>query len=200
MLIAGTGGLGKEILGILIDNAYSDTIVFYDENKKAPDYIFDIFKVIKSETDLKKYFSEISNKFIVGIGHPRIREKVYNRLKKQGGIYTNVVSKSSHVFQFNDEFQGCIIQPGAGISHGVKIDMGSAIHINATIGHSVIIGKFVNLGPSTTIIGPCRIGDYAYISAQATILPNVTVGKNAIISAGCVVKRNVEDNETYTEN
>ncbi len=199
MLIIGTGGLGKEVLGILITDSYSKEIVFYDENINAPDLLYNKFKIIKSEHELKNYLTNVSPDYISAIGHPRIREKLSLKIENMGGIPANVISKTSFVFPFLEIFEGCIIQPGAGLSHGIKVGKGNAIHINSTIGHNVKLGKFVNIGPNATIIGPCEIDDYAYISAQATILPKIRIGKNAIISANCIVNKDVQDNETYSD-
>lgn len=197
MLIAGTGGLGREILGILIQDDFGDEIVFFDENKQAPDLLYNKFQVIKEWRLLKKYFEKGDNRFITGIGSPRIREKLTRLLEKIGGKPMSVISKRASIFHFNDNYEGVIIQPGVGISHNVTLGLGAAIHINSTIGHSTIIGKYVNIGPNVSVIGPVEIGDYSYISAQAIILPNIKIGKNVIITAGKLVERDLKDFASY---
>jgi sugar O-acyltransferase (sialic acid O-acetyltransferase NeuD family) len=193
MLIAGTGGLGREILGILIQDDFRDEIVFFDENKQAPELLYDKFRVIKDWDLLKAYFEKGDNRFITGIGNPRLREKITLLIEKHGGEMFSVISKRVSVFHYHEEFIGVIIQPGVGISHNVTIGKGAAIHINSTIGHSAIIGKYVNIGPNVSVIGPVEIGDYSYISAQAIILPNVKIGKNVIVTAGKLVDKNLEN-------
>ncbi len=196
MLIIGTGGLGKEILGILIEDNYPNEIIFFDEDKNAPCMLYDKFQVIKSEKKLKALLKK-NAEFITGVGHPRMREKVTLRLEKMGGILTPIISKRTSIFPFNEKYEGIIIQPGVGISHNAKFGKCCAVHINSTIGHSCEIGNFVNIGPNVSIIGPVCIGDYSYISAQATILPHLTLGKNVVVTAGKVVNRNLNDFETF---
>jgi len=193
MLIAGTGGLGKEILGILIQDDFEDEIVFFDENKHMPDLLYNKFRVIKELSLLKEFFEKGDNRFITGIGNPRLREKITLLIEKHGGETFSVISKRVSVFHYNEEYKGVIIQPGVGISHNVSMGKGSAIHINSTIGHSTTIGKYVNIGPNASVIGPVEIGDYSYISAQTIILPNVKIGKNVIVTAGKLVDRDLED-------
>ncbi len=197
MLIVGTGGLGKEILGILIQDDLKDEIVFFDESIHAPDLLFNKYRVFKDPELLRKYFEEEDTRFITGIGNPRIREKLTLMLEKAGGKPMSVISKRASIFHFNNKYEGIIIQPGVGISHNVNIGKGAAIHINTTIGHSTTIGKYVNLGPNVSVIGPVEIGDYSYISAQAIILPNIKIGKNVIITAGKLVDRDLKDFASY---
>lgn len=197
MLVVGTGGLAKEIFAMIIEHKTTDSIIFYDENKDNPSLLYNKYNVLKDESEVKKYFSNIGPDFIVGIGNPRLREKLTNKMKKLGGQNSKIISKDSAIFQFNKYPEGTIIEPFVGISHGLEIGEGCAIHIHASIGHAAIIGKYVNIGPAATIIGPTEIGDYSYIGAKTLIMPNLKIGKQVIISAGTIVNRNLEDFETY---
>jgi len=193
MLIVGTGGLGKEVLSFMLGSDFpAEKLLFYDENPNAAEMLYGRFRVLKTEEDLTKHFQKDAD-FIVGIGHPRIREKLVIKMEKIGGRYANAIFRGSYVFHYNETPEGIIIQPGVGISHNVSFGRGCAIHINSTIGHSAKIGKFVNVGPNVSIIGPVEIGDYAYIAAQSVILPNVKIGNNAIVSAGSIVKNDIPD-------
>jgi sugar O-acyltransferase (sialic acid O-acetyltransferase NeuD family) len=192
MIIAGTGGLGLEILGILIDNDHGE-IVFYDENPKAPEKIFGKYRVIKNAGELQEHFRITDPAFVTGIGNPRIREKVTRRLKNMGGNLTSVVSKRAGVFQFNTIPPGTIIHPYVLISHHLDMGEGCALHAHSSIGHAAQLGKYINVAPGVSIIGPIEIGDYTYIAAGAVILPHIRIGKNVVISAGAVVKNDVPD-------
>ncbi|MGQ9846168.1 MAG: PglD-related sugar-binding protein [Bacteroidales bacterium] len=196
MIIVGAANLGLEVLAILLANKYSGKIVFYDTDKAKEGILYNQYSVITSEAQIKQEL-KINNDFIVAIGHPRLRERMYNKMLALGGNPTNVISTNAHLFTFLNPFKGCIIEPGAGISHSVEIGEGCAIHINCTIGHAVKLGKFVNIGPGANVVGPCVISDYAYVGVGAIILPNVHIGKNAIISAGSLVNRDVDDFETF---
>lgn len=197
MLIVGTGGLAKEILAMIIKYKLSESVTFYDENNNVPSMLYNKFKVIKEEGEIRKYLKSDSPEFIVGIGNPRVREKLTNKLKNYGGKNSKIISKDSALFQFNNYPEGTIIEPFVGISRSLQIGEGCAIHIHVSIGHAAIIGKYVNIGPSATIIGPTEIGDYSYIGAKSLILPNLKIGKNVIVVAGVTLNRNLEDFETY---
>lgn len=196
MLIIGTGGLGKEILGILAEDHYPEEIIFFDENRDVPDLLYNKYTVIKSDKLLKSYLKK-KPQFITGVGHPRIREKITKKAEQMGGILTSVISSRTSIFPFNETYSGIIIQPGVGISHNVKFGRCCAVHINSTIGHSCKIGNFVNIGPNVSIIGPVSIGSYSYISAQVTVLPHLEIGSHVVVTAGKVVTRNLADFETF---
>ncbi|MBI4645489.1 MAG: hypothetical protein HY738_02570 [Bacteroidia bacterium] len=197
MLIAGTGGLGKEVLGMLIDEGYDGEIYFFDENQNAPEHLYGKFKVFKSFDDVSEHFRTIDNTFITAVGHPRIREKLTGKLEAIGGKLISAISKKTSIFPFNEKPEGIIIQPGVGISHNVRFGKCCAVHINSTIGHSSNIGNYVNIAPSVTIIGPATIGDYSYISAQAIVMPNHKIGKHVIVGSGALVNRDINDYETF---
>lgn len=196
MIIAGASNLGLEVLAILLDNKYSGNIIFFDTDPKKEGILHQQFPVIANEERLKELLKQDSD-FIVAIGHPRLRERMYKKMLALGGTPANVISKEAHLFTFLKPFQGCIIEPGAGVSHSAVLGEGCAIHINCTIGHEVKLGKFVNIGPGANVVGPCVIEDFSYIGVGAIILPNVRIGKNAIISAGAIVRTNISDFDTF---
>lgn len=197
MLIVGAGSLGKEILTIMIEDRFPEEIIFYDENPNIPPILYNKYRVINNSSDLKNIFSKGDNRFITAVGSPRLREKLTRKIELLGGSLSSIISKRTTIFNFNDNYSGVIIQPGVGISYDVEIKEGAAIHINSTIGHCVKIGKYVNIGPNATIIGPSSIGDYSYISAQACLLPNITIGKNVIVTAGKVVDSDLPDYQIF---
>ncbi len=195
MIIVGAGALGLETLAILINNGFQGEIVFFDDDKQKSGLLYN-YRIINSEDDLKRYLT-IDNKFIVSIGHPRMRGMKYNRMLELGAIPVNVVSKYAFIFPMLEPFEGCIIEPSAGISHGVKLGKGCAIHINSTVGHQVVLGDFVNIGPGANVVGPCKIGHYSYISVGAIIHPGVVIGNYTFIGSNVVVTRDVADYETF---
>ncbi|MEI6853305.1 MAG: acetyltransferase [Bacteroidota bacterium] len=197
MVIVGAGGLGREILTILIEDNFQDDIVFYDENPQIEPLLYHRYPVLQNLSALKELFNNGDKRFVTAIGSPRLREKLTNKIENKGGILCSVISKRTTIFHFNPSYQGAIIQPGVGISYGVEIGTGSAIHINATIGHCVQMGRYINIGPNASVIGPCTIGDYSYISAQTCVLPNVSIGKHVIVNAGMVVDRDLADYEIF---
>ncbi|MFH1319480.1 MAG: NeuD/PglB/VioB family sugar acetyltransferase [Bacteroidota bacterium] len=197
MLIIGTGGMGKEVLGTLITYEKCDEICFFDEDQNAAGLLYDKFKVLVSLEEAEKYLRNTDNKFITAIGHPRLREKLTKKIEKLGGKLTSLICSNVFIFPFNDTYEGIFVHPGVGISHGVQIGRSCVLHINSSIGHDTTIGNYVTIGPGASIVGPTIIGDYSYIGANATVLPDIKIGKNVIVAAGAVVNRDLCDYETF---
>jgi acetyltransferase-like isoleucine patch superfamily enzyme len=170
MIIVGTGGLGKEVLSILMKDQYAGPIVFYDENPGVAELIFEKFKVITKEDELITYIKNTDPQFVIGIGQPRIRERLSEKLKSLGGEFSQVISQQSAISILNKYPPGTIIEPFCGISHGLEMGEGCALHVHCSIGHAARIGKFVNVGPGAAVIGPIEIGDYSYIGAHAVLV------------------------------
>lgn len=196
MIIAGAGSAGKETLGIYLTTGKTD-VILYDDNRSCEDLIFGKYKVLKTEDELKCAIAN-NPEFCVAIGHPRLREKVFNRIIKLGGVPKTIVNHNitySVTNLVNNDAN--VYHPCASISYDFLSGKSCLIHANVVIGHKVKMGNFVNVSPSCTIIGPCEIGDFTYFEVASTVLPNHKIGHNAIIKAGCVVNRDVADYETF---
>ena len=197
MIIAGYGGLGLELFGLMINDKLDEQILFYDENpEKYLNHEGEV-SVTASLEKVKAFFKSSSNSFVVGIGHPRLRKKVMLTLEKIGGIPYNYVALTASIFPNNVTYCGLVAQPGSGISHNTVIGKSCSLHINSVIGHHVKIGDYVTIGPNSSIIGPSEIGNFCVIGANVVVLPNAKIGSNVIIGAGTVVDRDIKDNETF---
>ena len=200
MLIVGTGGMGKEVLGALVTYTETEDICFFDDDKDIPNVLFGKYNVMHSLEEAREYLEKTDNKFIAAVGHPRLRAKLTRKFEAIGGILANIICSDVFMFPFNDQYQGLFAHPGVGISHGVKLGKGCVLHINASIGHDTNVGDYVTIGPGAAVVGPCEIGGYTYIGSNATVLPNTRVGENAIIGAGVVVDRDLAANESFLGN
>lgn len=198
MIIIGAGNLGKHILDQLLFENYSDEIIFFDDNYPENHLVCNRFRVINNLQSLKNYFSQTSNKCIVGIGHPRVREKITKKITEAGGVLTTIISKESHFSNFSETGAGTIIQPGCAISHNTKIGESAIIHAKTLIGHDVKIGNYFSCGSNTNILSPAEIGNYCTIGANVLILPKIKIGNQAIIGAGAVVDRDISDFGSFT--
>lgn len=83
---------------------------------------------------------------------------------------------------------GCVVFPGAQISH--EAHMGEHCHIgfNAVVTHGCQLGAYVNVSPGAVLAGDVTVGDDVFVGANATIIHGgITIGQGATIGAGAVV-------------
>lgn len=196
MIIIGAKGFAKEILEILHQKKQTENICFYDDiSDDFPSILYNKFKVLKTEKEVKNHFDTVDNKFTIGIGNPKLRQSLYEKFKLLGGEFTSTISNFAEVGSFGTNIkEGCNILGGVKISNDVEIGMGTIVYYNSIITHDVKIGCFVEISPGATLLGRCKIGNNTQIGAGAIIFPDAKIGDNCIIAAGAVVRNNVPNN------
>jgi len=196
MIIIGASGFAKEVLEILHQNGEIDHIAFYDGiNLERESNLYGLFTIYKSKLEVENHFNTISNKFILGLGNPKLRKIMFNQFIAWGGIPYTLISNKSNIGHYDNFInEGTIITPGVIITNSVKIGKGGLINLGSTIGHDCEIGDFVEICPNVSISGNCKIGNNVFIGTNATILPGIEIGANAIIAAGAVVNNDVLKN------
>ncbi len=196
MIIIGAKGFAKEVLEIVHQNNQLENLVFYDDvNNDLPDLLFAKFPILKNENQVKEYFSSFGNDFTIGIGGPRLREKMYEKFTGFGGKLTSTISNFSEIGSYDVCIgEGSNILSGVKISNSVTLGKLNIIYYNTIITHDVFTGDFVELSPGVKLLGRCSIGDFTSIGSNSVILPDIKVGNNVVIGAGSVVTKNLPDN------
>lgn len=195
MLIIGAKGFAREILQICIQNNINDLKFYDDINDNIHGKLYNCFTIFKSLNEVKFYFRKNDTRFTLGIGNPYKRFELYKKISEIGGEFTSTISPNITIgdFEINIDM-GCNILDGVRISNGVTIGKGCLIYYNSVITHDCVIGDFVEISPSSNILGEVQIGDFTHIGSNSTILPKVKIGKNVIVAAGSVVREDIPDN------
>ena len=197
--IFGASGQGKEVREIAdYENAIKhqwDQIIFIDDNK--PEGLFMGLEMIRLETAIEKY-KDIE--FVIAVGEPRTKMKIYDRLLSLGCRLGSVISPDSQVSPYCHLGKGLVIKRGAIISADAIIGDDTTIQSYACIGHDAVIGKHCQISTHVDIGGQTVVGDCVFVGLNAPVRELLTIGDNAIISAGAVVLKNVEANVTVMGN
>lgn len=184
--------MAKEVLEIVYAQ-YNNLYFFDNVSKDLPDKLYDRYKIITTIEECKELFNE--HQFCLGVGNPKVRYKLYNLMKDNGGEPVNVIANSVDIGSFGTTIgTSCTIMNNVIITNDVAIGDGCLININACIGHDSKIGNFVEICPSVNISGHVTVGDFCTLGTGCIILPGVTIGNNSSIGAGCVVHQDVPNN------
>jgi sugar O-acyltransferase (sialic acid O-acetyltransferase NeuD family) len=196
MLIIGAKGLAKEVLEVFYQLNQLDKIAFYDDvTKDIGEFIYGIYPILKTESEVTNFFLNNGNDFTIGIGNPHLRFKLYTKFIELGGNFTSVLSPLAQVGHFGNKIgSGSNIMTGSIITNDIEVGKGVLINLSCTIGHDSTIGDFVELCPDVNISGNCTIGAFTFIGTNSVVLPNVKIGKNVVIGAGSVVTKDIPDN------
>ncbi len=195
MLIAGSGGHAKEILQILIEDEVNPIVFFNDVSASTEDKLYNTYAILKDINLAKALFLENSD-FILGLGNPYNREKVYNKLTQIGGKCISAIANSACISKYCMLDEGLNIMTHTFIGNSSIIKKGSLINSHASIHHDTYVGCFSEIAPGARILGGATIGNFTFIGANASILPNVKIGNNVVVGAGAVITKDVPDNAT----
>lgn len=192
MIIIGTKGHAKEVYDICLDNKKTVHYFFDNVSLDNPDTLFEK-KIIQTIDEVKKV-TVTAPEYIIAIGIPKNRKKVFDLFENSNGKIQSIISKTSIISSTAILRSGLNIMHFVFIGSEVQIGKGSLINTRSSIHHNSILGEFVEIAPGVEILGNCNIGDFTFIGANSTILPNIIVGKNVIVAAGSVVINPIPDN------
>lgn len=197
MIIAGAKGHAKEILQVLSENADGMEIFLFDNLSKQPAPLFNRFKVLQTEEEVKAIF-KTDRRFVLGTGAPNARKILAQKFIDWGGQLTSVISKHATIGSFEVNLgDGLNLMPGAIIYNSATVGEGSLINTYAVVHHDASVGAYCEIGPSAHILGGASVGDQCMIGSGAKILPRIKVNDGAIIGAGAIVNQNIPAGEIW---
>jgi len=187
LLIYGAGGNGKVCADISKKMGYVD-IIFCDDNPSINN--LDEYKVIHSldSIDVNEY------DFFNAIGDNKTRENITNRLniKMITLIHPTAVIGEN---VFIDE--GSVIMAKAVINPGCKIGKGVIINTCSSLDHDDIINDFSHISINSHLAGTVVLGKRVFVGMSSTIINNVNICDDVIIGAGATVINNIDKVGTY---
>jgi sugar O-acyltransferase (sialic acid O-acetyltransferase NeuD family) len=196
MLIIGAKGFAKEVLEVFHQLGKTTNLAFYDDvNENIGEFIFDIFPILKKETEVVEFFKTHGNEFTIGVGNPILRYNLSKKFEALNGNYVGAISPIALISSYDVTIgKGSNVLMNSVFSNSVVIGKGCLVYYNAIITHDCEIGDFVEISPNVTLLGRCKIGSFTQIGASSTVLPDVIIGENVIVGAGSVVTKNIPSN------
>jgi len=192
MLIIGAGGLAAQMIDDL-EVIYQEHLFFWSETEPAYNFL-ETYEILKSDEEVKNYFSHHEKNFILSIGDPSYRQALLARFEKLGGHVSTFISPSAKVSKRAFLGRGIVILANVLIESWVVIEENCLINVNTIITHGCRVGSCSSIAPGVILNGDVNIGSRCFIGAGVTILPKIRIGNNVIVGAGSVVKDNFPDN------
>ncbi|PQJ21086.1 acetyltransferase [Tenacibaculum sp. SG-28] len=187
--IVGSGGLGRELLGIIqsINRKIEtwDILGFYDDNlisEKINGY--PIIGKIKELNDIRE---EIS--VVIAIGNPRVKSIIKNKINNQNIIFPNIIHPSVEIYSSDNVTFGEGVVIAANVVFTVNIKIGNFVYINTSsvIAHDTCINDFSMIMPTVSISAGGEIGERVYIGNGAKIDYYVNIPDDTVISSGTIL-------------
>lgn len=191
LVLCGAGGHAKSIYSSLKELNNFKIIGYCDNEKKE---FFDL-KYLGNDNEILKLKKDgINNIFVCigSIGNPKIRKKLYLKMKENGFSMPSIIDRTAVVdarMIGSNVFIGknSVVNSNASIGDMAIINSGSVIE------HDTIIENFVHIAPGVVICGNCKVGENSHIGAGSVVIQGITIGKDCIIGAGSVVVKDIPD-------
>jgi sugar O-acyltransferase (sialic acid O-acetyltransferase NeuD family) len=196
LVIFGTGGHAREVADAVLaarsNGAGWNLIGFLDQAKNIQSVCG--YPVLGNESWLDR-FSKVS--VVVGIGNPRSRKKVVQRLQSMGyNRFATVVHPDSYIGRDCRVGSGAMIFAGAVLTCEVMIGDHAIVNVGSTLSHEVRLDEFATLAPQCAVCGAVTINEGADIGAKAAIIQGRTIGAWSVVGAGAVVINDIPPNVT----
>lgn len=195
--IFGTGGFGREVLCLLMDNFknsgtdYRDVACFMiDDEDYTVNEVMEVPVIRKSEFDASRY------KIIVGVGEPSIRRKIVESLPAETE-YATLIHHTAILSHSISIGEGSIICAGCILTCNINIGKHAHLNLQTTVGHDCIIGDYFTTAPGVRISGICTIGDEVYFGTNASIRQKINVCDHITIGMGATVVKDLQDPGIY---
>ncbi len=201
LIIFGAGGLGKEVaeLAKIINAKESrwDEMIFQDDVLKEGEILG--LPVYDSDS-VKGMFDMKESEYVVALGEPKSKEKIYSMLMDKGARLANIIAPDAQVSEFAELGNGIIVKKGSIIQAEARIMDNVTLQSYVAIGHEVQVGEHCQISTFSVVGGKTTIGRNTYISMNCSIKDNVDIGEGVIVSPGSAVLKNIEPNVTVAGN
>ena len=190
--IYGAGGLGREVLELARiynaqNNKWTDIIFVIDGE---PEGMVNGAKVYNVDIAIKEMANDIE--FVIAIGEPAVREKLFKKLNSQNLKFATIVHPDVNIAETTTIGKGSIISQGCFISFNITIGDNVYIQPHASLGHDDVIKEGALLSGFTNIAGNVTIGSYSYLGLSVAVKERTTIGDNSIIGMFSAVYKDIE--------
>lgn len=198
LIIVGFSGFAKEVywlasrLGITVAG-------FLDDNESVLGASFGSAKVLGKIEDWDRYDN---CQFIIAIGNPRIRQKVFKKMTVNSCPDFATIIDPAAIVSASDVSvgPGSIVCAGTVCTVDIKIGAHVIVNLNGTIGHDVVIDDFVTIAPMVAISGNVHIQSLVEVGTGACIRQGLVLESGSMLGMGSVLTKNVKQNVVFFGN
>ncbi|SFI08868.1 acetyltransferase [Halpernia frigidisoli] len=181
MILFGAGGHCKVIIDLLTLNGQKIDKILDDDPLVSEIYNIPVFK-----NDRKIPLEDT----IISIGDNKSRKKIS---ELYGLNYISAYHQTASISNFAKIDSGTVVMPNSSIGAGAIIGKHCIINTNAVVEHDCIISDFVHISPKACLAGQVKVGEGTHLGIGANVIQQVNIGKWCVIGAGAVVLNDLPD-------
>lgn len=200
LILIGGGGHCKSVIEVAESAGYNIKGIL-DVPDEVGKEVLPGHKVIGTDDDIPQYVDECDFVITVGfIKNPKLRIKLYNKVKEVGGKLATIVASTAHVSKYAKVGEGSVIMHNAFVNAGAKIGDNCIINTFVNIEHDAEIGNQCHISTGTMVNGECKIDDNCFIGSQSVCANCIEIGSDIIVGAGSVVRKSIHTKGIYAGN
>jgi sugar O-acyltransferase (sialic acid O-acetyltransferase NeuD family) len=195
LLIYGAGGLGKEILSLVLALEEFEPIGFMDDGLRKGTVVKGL-KVLGGLDVLNSFSAPVN--LVLALGDPSSKS-ILVKMIDPARVYFPVIKHPSVILQDESSIaigEGSVVAAGCILTTDIVIGSHVLINLNTTIGHDVEIGSCSSLMPGVNVAGGVKIGHSVLVGSGANIRNAVKLGDFSRVGMGAVVIRDVASEST----
>ena len=195
--IYGSGGAGKIVKDIAVEQNQWEEVVFIDDTVSA-----DVYKGVRRMpfSILCEEFRVNEIEIIIALGEPKYKIMIYDKIKKAGYNLGNVIHRTALVSKEAVLGKGVFINAGAVISADAVIEDNVSIEEYSIVSHESIVHAHAQISAFVMISGHCEVGEGTYIGVNVPVKEKVKIGAHSVVGMGSVVLRDIPDGVTAMGN
>ena len=128
---------------------------------------------------------------VVAIGDNATRQRLYERLRKQGVAFTVARHPSAVVAPDVALGPGTVVCAGVVVNTGSRVGANAILNTACTVDHHNRIGDHTHVAPGVHLGGDVSIGEGAFVGIGSTVIPGRSVGDWSKVGAGSVVTKDI---------
>lgn len=199
IVILGAGGMGRETFDVVNDTFGGDS------NYRVKGFLSDVLGVLDGFKGyppllgtIKDYKVQPNDRFILAIGDVAGRRRIAESILERGGEFVNLIHPTAKVNPTAEIGRGVIIFPFSHIGADSKIGDFCLLNSYSFTAHDVILGKFSEQAPHTSLGGGTITGEECFICLNAAVAPKSKLGDRVIVSQGSTVNGEIPSDSFVT--
>jgi sugar O-acyltransferase (sialic acid O-acetyltransferase NeuD family) len=199
-LVIGAAGHGQEVAWALREQARTqrDTceMLFFDDRLPCGGLPSGL-GVIVGTLDAIPDHADDTTQLVLGIGLPRTKARVVERLAELALPWATVVHPGATIGPGTSIGEGSYVAAGAIVTVDVTIAQFVTVNMHCQVAHESRVGDLATLHPDVHVAGGVTIGEGCELGTGAIVIQNLSVGAWSILGAGCVAVRSLAPERTY---
>lgn len=127
----------------------------------------------------------------LGIGHPRSRYQVAQRLSAQGATLATIIHPQALVVPSAQLGPGCVVFAGAVLSHNCRLGTAVQVSYGAVVHHDAQVGDFSCVMAHATLAGEVTVGTGCFVGIGVSTRQQVAIGDWVLVGVGAVVVKSL---------